>query len=97
MRCAGMRLSNAPMIPRLTRWFARGGYGSNRIAQDAVARLNHAADAKAYLGYSDMGYLLAALYRGRIGRVAHGPMVADGRRTGGDAALTRALTWLTGM
>jgi len=77
-------------------WFARGGYGSNRIAGEAMAGLNHAARHKAYLGYSDMGYLLAGLYRERIGRPAHGPMVADGRRDGGEEALARALGWLSG-
>ncbi len=77
-------------------WFARGGYGSNRIAQDAIAGLGPAASDKAWLGYSDMGYLLGGLYRAGIGRPAHGPMVADGRRVGGDAALRRALGWLRG-
>ncbi len=77
-------------------WFARGGYGSNRIAQDAIARLGPAASDKAWLGYSDMGYLLGGLYRTGIGRPAHGPMVADGRRAGGEAALRRALGWLGG-
>jgi len=77
-------------------WFARGGYGSNRIAQDAIAQLAPAASDKLWLGYSDMGYLLAGLYRAGIGRPTHGPMVADGRRAGGDAALRRALGWLRG-
>lgn len=77
-------------------WFARGGYGSNRIAQDAIAQLAPAAADKAWLGFSDMGYLLGGLYRAGIGRPAHGPMVADGRRTGGEAALRRALGWLRG-
>ncbi len=77
-------------------WFARGGYGAGRIAQDAIARLGPAAADKAWLGYSDMGYLLAGLYRAGIGRPAHGPMVADGRRAGGEAALRRALGWLRG-
>ena len=77
-------------------WFARGGYGSNRIAQDAIPLLTQAAADKAWLGYSDMGYLLAGLYRAGIGSPAHGPMVADGRRAGGDAALRRALGWLGG-
>ncbi len=77
-------------------WFARGGYGSNRIAQAAVAGLGPAAHDKAWLGYSDMGYLLSALYRAGIGAPAHGPMVADGRRANGDAALRRALGWLSG-
>ena len=77
-------------------WFARGGYGSCRIAEDALGLLSKPARAKAYLGYSDMGYLLAGLYRNGIGRPAHGPMVADIRRQDGEAAVGRALGWLTG-
>lgn len=82
-------------------WFARGGYGSNRIAQAAMAQLGPAAAHKTYLGYSDMGYMLGALYRERIGRPVHGPMLADGRRPdtgdgGGEAALRRALGFLAG-
>lgn len=77
-------------------WFARGGYGANRIAQAAVARLDHVAGAKAYLGYSDAGYLLAALYRARIGRPVHAPMPVDLRRPGGEAAVHRVLGWLSG-
>ncbi len=75
-------------------WFARGGYGACRIAQEAVAALGVRARDKAYLGYSDGGYLLAALYRAGFPRVAHGPMAADVLRVGGDAAATRALDWL---
>ena len=44
-------------------WFAKGGYGSNRIAEAAVAQMNRHARAKTYVGFSDAGYLLAALYR----------------------------------
>lgn len=77
-------------------WFARGGYGSNRIAEQAVAGLGKAAEGKVYLGYSDGGYLLAALYRARIGQPVHGPMCADIRRDGGEAAVRRALGWLCG-
>lgn len=87
-------------------WFARGGYGSNRIAAAAIAGLEAAARAKAFLGYSDMGYLLGGLYRAGIGRPAHGPMLADIRRGdhagggpgagGGEAAVRRALGWLCG-
>jgi len=77
-------------------WFARGGYGSNRIAEAAIAGLGPQAAHKTYLGYSDMGYLLAALYRAGVGRPAHGPMVADGRRLGGAAALARAVGFLCG-
>jgi muramoyltetrapeptide carboxypeptidase len=77
-------------------WFARGGYGSNRIAQDAVAGLGKAAEGKQFLGYSDTGYLLAALYRAGIGQPVHAPMVADIRRAGGETAVRRSLAWLCG-
>src|SRR4051794_40458762 len=40
-------------------WFARGGYGSNRIADAALADLPDAAGSKLYMGYSDAGFLLA--------------------------------------
>lgn len=77
-------------------WFAMGGYGSNRIAAQAVAQMNAAARAKSYLGYSDTGFLLAALYRHGIGRVAHGPLAGDVRREGGGKAVARALDWFKG-
>ena len=76
-------------------WFARGGYGACRIAQSAIARLNGAARDKTYLGYSDSGYLLAGLYRAGFPHVAHGPMPQDIVRDGGEAAVARALSWLT--
>lgn len=74
-------------------WFARGGYGSNRIAQAAVTDLPACARRKTYLGYSDAGFLLAAFDRAGL-NVAHGPMVQDVARDGGDAAIHRALDWL---
>ena len=77
-------------------WFARGGYGSNRIAQATMGRLDHVAGKKQYLGYSDGGYLLAALYRARIGRPVHAPIPADIRREGGEAAVRRSLAYLAG-
>lgn len=77
-------------------WFAMGGYGSNRIAAQAIAQMNAAARAKSYLGYSDTGFLLGALYRNGIGRVAHGPLAGDIRRDGGEGAVERALDWLKG-
>jgi muramoyltetrapeptide carboxypeptidase len=78
-------------------WFARGGYGSNRIAQAAVKGLAQAAEDKLFLGYSDGGYLLAALYRARIGRPVHAPMPGDIRRVGGEAAVRRTLAYLDGQ
>jgi muramoyltetrapeptide carboxypeptidase len=77
-------------------WFAKGGYGSNRIAEDALAGMGLAAREKAFLGYSDCGFILAGLYRHGIGRPAHGPMPLDVRRDGGEAAVGRALAWLSG-
>jgi muramoyltetrapeptide carboxypeptidase len=77
-------------------WFARGGYGANRMAEDAIPQLSKAARDKSYLGYSDTGYLLAALYRAEIGQPVHAPMVADIRRDGGEAAVRRALGWAAG-
>ncbi len=76
-------------------WFARGGYGSNRIAEEGVARMGPQAREKAWLGYSDAGFLLAGLYRAGFPHVAHGPMANDIRREGGEAAVRRALAWLT--
>jgi muramoyltetrapeptide carboxypeptidase len=77
-------------------WFARGGYGACRIAEDALPQLTRAAQAKVYLGYSDAGYLLGGLYRARIGKPTHGPMLADIRRPGGEEAVRRALGFLAG-
>jgi muramoyltetrapeptide carboxypeptidase len=47
-----------------------------------------------YLGYSDAGALLGALYGAGCGGVAHGPMPADLNRAGGEAAVRRALGFL---
>ena len=74
-------------------WFARGGYGSKRIAEAAAADLPPAAQCKTYLGYSDAGFLLAAFHKAGLD-VAHGPMVQDIARQGGEAAIHRALDWL---
>jgi muramoyltetrapeptide carboxypeptidase len=75
-------------------WFARGGYGSCRFAEEAIAALTPAARDKLYLGYSDAGFLLAGLYRAGFPHLAHGPMPQDAMRDGGDAAVARALDWL---
>lgn len=77
-------------------WFARGGYGACRIAEDALRRFGPAASQKVWLGYSDAGYLLGMLYRERIGRPIHAPMLACGRRDHGGDALRRVLGFLTG-
>ncbi len=75
-------------------WFARGGYGSGRIIGDVLPRLNRAAREKAYLGYSDEGFVLGSLYRAGFPHLAHGSMVADIKRAGGEAAVRRSLAWL---
>jgi len=90
---AFVQAANDPGLDAL--WFARGGYGACRIAEQAVAALGPAARDKAYLGYSDGGYLLAGLYKAGFPHVAHGPLVHDVARTGGEAAVRRALAWLT--
>ena len=74
-------------------WFARGGYGSNRIAEAVIGKLPPAARDKTYLGYSDAGFLLAAFHKAGL-NVAHGPMVQDVARQRGEAAIHRALDWL---
>ena len=74
-------------------WFARGGYGSNRIAEAALADLPAAARSKLYMGYSDSGFLLAGLHKAGLD-AAWGPMPQDMLRDGGQAAVTRALDWL---
>lgn len=75
-------------------WFARGGYGACRVAETVVAGLDEAARSKMWLGYSDAGSMLAALYRAGFAGLAHGPMVQDLCREGGEAAFARALAWL---
>ncbi|MEL6487123.1 MAG: LD-carboxypeptidase, partial [Pseudomonadota bacterium] len=77
-------------------WFAKGGYGSNRIAEAAIVRLNEAARAKTYVGFSDCGYLLAALYRAGIGQCAHGSMPVSARSEPGREAVRRVLRWFAG-
>jgi muramoyltetrapeptide carboxypeptidase len=77
-------------------WFARGGYGAARVAEDAIARLGPNAACKTYLGYSDGGTLLGGLYARGIGRAVHAPMPTDIRREGGEAAVRRTLAYLSG-
>lgn len=75
-------------------WIARGGYGAARIVKRVLPHLGDAARRKTYLGYSDAGFLLGALYAQHIGHVVHGPMPADIVRDGGENAVARALAWL---
>lgn len=88
-----LECANDPAIDAI--WFAKGGYGSNRIAADALLRMDRTAYDKTFLGYSDNGYLLAALHRQGIGFPVHGPMPVDIRREGGEAAVRRALAWFS--
>lgn len=85
-------LANDPAFDAI--WFVRGGYGACRIVEDAAAKLKAAARNKLYMGYSDAGNFLGCLFRNGIGRVVHGPMPADIRREGGEAAVKRALNWM---
>lgn len=76
-------------------WWARGGYGANRIVGAVLPRLNDNARKKLHLGYSDAGFILAGLYKNGF-RVAHGPVARDIEREGGQAAVKRALRLLIG-
>ncbi len=78
-------------------WFAMGGYGSNRLAAPAIAALAQPARNKIFLGYSDTGTLLGALYRNGIGSPVHGPLAGDIKRKGGDDAVRRVLRYLSGQ
>ena len=80
-------MANDPGFDAL--WFARGGYGSCRIAEDVLGRLGPAARDKTYLGYSDAGYMLAGLYRAGFARSGARPDAerpAPRRRRGGGGA-----------
>jgi muramoyltetrapeptide carboxypeptidase len=74
-------------------WFARGGYGSNRIAEAALVDLPDNARSKIYLGYSDAGFLHAGMHKAGL-EVGWGPMPQDVLRDDGEAAVSRALDWL---
>jgi muramoyltetrapeptide carboxypeptidase len=89
---AFLDFANNPQIDAV--WIARGGYGACRIVPRVLDGLAPVAMGKTYLGYSDAGSLLGALYgRGAVG-ATHGPMPADILREGGELAVLRALTWL---
>ena len=74
-------------------WVARGGYGSNRIAEAALLDLPEAARRKVYVGYSDAGFLLGGFHKAGL-EVAWGPMPQDIVRSGGAQAVTRTLDWM---
>ncbi len=88
---AFVEFANDPRIDAV--WFARGGYGSCRIAEAVIPRLNDVARKKRYLGYSDAGSLLAGMYRAGFEHLAHGPMASDSVRH--DETAAGALAWLT--
>lgn len=89
---AFLEFANDPGIDAI--WFARGGYGSNRILEMVMPNLNAAARTKTYMGYSDMGFLLGALYARRIGFPAHASMASSlGKNDTGEAP-GWALSWL---
>lgn len=91
---AFLEVANDPAVDAV--WFGMGGYGSNRIAHAALAGLRAPAMDKTYLGYSDCGTLLGALYRNGIGKPLHGPLAGDIRREGGEDAVRRVLDWFGG-
>ena len=87
-----VEVANDPKVDAV--WFARGGYGSNRIAERAISRMGSAAKKKPFLGYSDAGYLLAGLLAKGIGAPVHAPMPNDINKVGGEEAVARSLEWL---
>ena len=87
-----LEVANDPAIDAI--WFARGGYGAGRLLPRIVPELSDAARAKTWLGYSDTGFILAALMGLGFPHLAHGPMVSDINRAGGESAVRRALSWL---
>jgi muramoyltetrapeptide carboxypeptidase len=89
---AFLDVANDPSFDAL--WIGRGGYGSCRIAERVIAKLTLAARDKAYLGYSDAGFLLGGLYKHGFANLAHGPIPADIMREGGSEAVGRALAFL---
>ena len=60
---AFLAMANDPAIDAI--WFLRGGYGSNRLLARVMPELGPAARDKTYVGYSDIGFLLGALYARR--------------------------------
>ncbi|MEQ1753755.1 MAG: LD-carboxypeptidase [Micropepsaceae bacterium] len=89
---AFVEYANDPTVDAV--WFARGGYGSVRIVDMVLDRLSIASRNKTYLGYSDLGSLLGALYAQRYANIVHGPMPADILRPNGEAAVLRSLSYL---
>ena len=89
-----VELANDPSYDAV--WFAKGGYGSNRIAETAIQQMDDAARDKTFIGFSDTGYLLAGLYRADIGQCVHGPMPVNALTEPGRDAVRRVLRWCSG-
>jgi len=89
---AFLDFANDPSLDAV--WIARGGYGAARIVPQVLENLAPAAMGKTYLGYSDAGSLLAALYGRGAPAATHGPMPADMLRPGGETAVARGLAFL---
>ncbi len=89
---AFVEVANDPSFDAL--WFARGGYGCGRLIDRVLPALTAVARHKTYLGYSDAGFLLAALYGQGFSHLAHGPMPSDINRADGERAIERALAFL---
>ncbi|HIJ38865.1 MAG TPA: LD-carboxypeptidase [Rhodospirillaceae bacterium] len=87
-----LNMANDPRLDAL--WFARGGYGSGRLLERVLPALTPTASQKTYLGYSDLGMLLAGMYGLGFRRLAHGPMPSDLQRPDGERAVARALAFL---
>ena len=85
-------VANDPSFDAL--WIARGGYCSCHLLEQILPQLSREAANKAYMGYSDAGALLAALYAKGFRSIVHGPMPADLKRHDGAKAVTRALRYL---
>ena len=68
-----------------------------RVVDAVMRRLMEPSRRKTYVGYSDAGVLLAALYRAGFENVAHGPVAQDILRDGGEEAVGRALAWMVDL
>ena len=89
---AFLEYANDPSFDAI--WFARGGYGSNRILEEVMPRLGPAANRKTYIGFSDMGFLMGALYARRIGKQLHGAMASSVGMNDKAEAAGWVLAWL---
>jgi muramoyltetrapeptide carboxypeptidase len=85
-------MANDPSIDAI--WFGRGGYGSGRLIETVLPLLGPPAREKDYLGYSDTGAMLAALYGQGFTRLAHGPMPHDALGYDAPDSAERGLRWL---